>query len=660
MRIKSIHIENYRQYKGPIDIEFSLDDKKNFTIIEGTNGAGKTNLLNAITWCLYEKELHKSSKPSTGDVIYNSITEKETAPGDSFNVLVELVLVDKYGINTTFTRSVLFSCNNKGKLSRSPYSNFVVKNDLMDSDEEMERPNLFIDQELPEDIEGYFFFDGEKLEDYFDENSENSIKKSVYRLSQLNLIDSALSNLDISKKYYSKQISKLDKSLGKKLEDQSVLEASLRKYKKQKNDAISKNEKLKTKLEDLRNQLKEIDKGNIKDLENERERLEKNKKLLVKNINSEIKDKRKLIIKNFPLVYGYSSMKDAQELCKNKGNKEDETQLYYDPDLLEHILNEDKCLCGCDLSKDKHAREIVENLVKNANNSYIYSEIKDALRNINVSMMEIEDVNDKIKEHSLNIESYEKDLAEITEEIEFNKYKREGIDESSIRNLNIQISDAEKEKDNLISDIAIADQKIKEIKNKLEKIDIERRNQKIKNATVRKLQKYESFCSQAISNMELLKSKILKEIRLKVEKETTEQFLKLMWKDNFEKVIINNNYDVKLQDVFGNIVSPGKLSAGEKLVLALSFVSALNNISGFDLPIIIDTPMGRLGSEMSNNIAITLPKYVDGKQVTLLVTDKEYDDDFREGILENVWKEYKIQYSRADVGEESRIVLNDR
>ena len=82
MKIHSIHIENYRQYKGPIDINFSLNEEKNFTVIEGTNGAGKTNLLNAITWCLYEEELHKSSNDS-GDVIYNSITKNETAYGGS-------------------------------------------------------------------------------------------------------------------------------------------------------------------------------------------------------------------------------------------------------------------------------------------------------------------------------------------------------------------------------------------------------------------------------------------------------------------------------------------------------------------------------------------------------------------------------------------------
>ena len=147
---------------------------------------------------------------------------------------------------------------------------------------------------------------------------------------------------------------------------------------------------------------------------------------------------------------------------------------------------------------------------------------------------------------------------------------------------------------------------------------------------------------------------------MKSEDETTDQFLKLMWKGNYEKVLISNTYDVKLKNVFGELVPTSRLSAGEKLALALSFVSALNNISGFDLPILIDTPTGRLGTKIKNSVAETLPVYLKDKQVTLLVTDEEYNDDFRNRILNKVDVEYKIEYHKSDIGEESRIVLNDR
>ena len=88
----------------------------------------------------------------------------------------------------------------------------------------------------------------------------------------------------------------------------------------------------------------------------------------------------------------------------------------------------------------------------------------------------------------------------------------------------------------------------------------------------------------------------------------------------------------------------------------MSFVAALNTISGFELPFIIDTPMGRLDYEMKTNISKTLPQYVKGNQVALLVTGEEYTDNFREGIIGSVGKEYIIEVNETDIGTESRII----
>lgn len=658
MKIHSIHIENYRQYKGPIDINFSLNEEKNFTVIEGTNGAGKTNLLNAITWCLYEEELHKSSNDS-GDVIYNSITKNETAYGGSFEVKVTVVLIDAYGIKTNITRSLVFSRDNKGNVTRPPNSEFVITNDI-GGDEPLERPNLFIKSEFPQDIEGYFFFDGEKLEDYFDDNSGNTIEDSVYQLAQLNLIDEALENLNKSKRYYTQQISKLDKKLAEKLSNRSNLEALLRKYSAEKKDANKTIDTCKNKLVELRDQLKLYDHSDIKELEKERVRLEKNKALLIKNIDKDTASKRKLIIKNFPIVSAFNIMNDAKNLCKNTKN-EDVANALYSKELLEHILSENKCICGCDLSKDEHAHHIINELVKSSNNSSnLSSEIKNLLRNLNISLLEIEDVNDKIKEYDDNIVSYKYDLKEVSDDLEDNEFKRGKIDESEIRKLNSEINKVEREKDTAISKKASAENNYKRTKEKLDKLEIKERHRKINNIAVNKLRNYEEFCRQAMLNLETLKSNLSREIRKKLEEETTEQFLRLMWKDNYEKVLINNSYDVKLKNVFGELVPTTRLSAGEKLALALSFVSALNNISGFDLPILIDTPTGRLGTDIKNSVAETLPVYLNDKQVTLLVTDEEYNDNFRDRILNKVDVEYKIEYHKSDNGEESRIVLNDR
>ena len=55
MRLEHICIHNYRLYQDTF-IDFS-NDNSNISIIRGNSAVGKTTLLNAISWCLYEKEV---------------------------------------------------------------------------------------------------------------------------------------------------------------------------------------------------------------------------------------------------------------------------------------------------------------------------------------------------------------------------------------------------------------------------------------------------------------------------------------------------------------------------------------------------------------------------------------------------------------------------
>ena len=53
MLIKSLRMENFRQFKGSTYVTFSCDPERNVTIILGDNTFGKTTLLQAFNWCFY-------------------------------------------------------------------------------------------------------------------------------------------------------------------------------------------------------------------------------------------------------------------------------------------------------------------------------------------------------------------------------------------------------------------------------------------------------------------------------------------------------------------------------------------------------------------------------------------------------------------------------
>ena len=61
IRIDEIRFKNFRQYGTGI-IRFDNSGENQLAILIAQNGTGKTTLLNAITWCLYDREYQISNE----------------------------------------------------------------------------------------------------------------------------------------------------------------------------------------------------------------------------------------------------------------------------------------------------------------------------------------------------------------------------------------------------------------------------------------------------------------------------------------------------------------------------------------------------------------------------------------------------------------------
>ena len=81
-----ISFENYRQY-GTGQIHFKTDGSNKLSILITKNGTGKTTLLNAITWCLYGRELHLTEERKALPLV-NSAVARNAQSGESIQVKV--------------------------------------------------------------------------------------------------------------------------------------------------------------------------------------------------------------------------------------------------------------------------------------------------------------------------------------------------------------------------------------------------------------------------------------------------------------------------------------------------------------------------------------------------------------------------------------------
>jgi DNA sulfur modification protein DndD len=141
-----------------------------------------------------------------------------------------------------------------------------------------------------------------------------------------------------------------------------------------------------------------------------------------------------------------------------------------------------------------------------------------------------------------------------------------------------------------------------------------------------------TLVQNAIKTLESTETIIKTNIRKQVEEWTDKNFKKLIRKtDTFEKTTIDENYKVKVHHVDGyNAIN--RLSAGESEILGLAFMSSLMKISGFQAPVIIDTPLGKIDNIHTDLITTTIPEFLHGTQLILLVTPKEFNEKVKEEL----------------------------
>ena len=113
-----------------------------------------------------------------------------------------------------------------------------------------------------------------------------------------------------------------------------------------------------------------------------------------------------------------------------------------------------------------------------------------------------------------------------------------------------------------------------------------------------------------------------------------------------EVKIDRQRFSVTLYGANRTVLPKSDLSAGEKQLYATALLWALRSVSGRALPIIIDTPMGRLDSD---HRATMLKKFFPNAahQVILLSTDTEIDPAAFADIQHAVSHTFRLEYDQA-------------
>jgi len=652
-----IRLLNYRQYRD-VTIDLTpFDAKKGFFVFLGGNGAGKTNLMNAITWCLYGKEFNIRNE-YRGLPKLNTLTLRDMEEGAKAPVKVEIEMRGPENEKIYISRTLEFE-KRSGKAVGVPCPDGPTSED--GSKLEMYRytgldatpvmdPVYIVQQLMPEQIEHYFFFDGERLDDYFNETPEK-IRDAVHRISQIDLLNRLIKHLEDRKKEYQKSCAKLVPEaeqaaewLARLTKQQEEFEEKLRNLSAERREADQR-------IQEIREELKKWSRkeGEISQLLSRREELEKRKGELSAHIDQIRKAKlRFLVLDSAPKVLTYDAL---VKLANQIREREESGRIppEYQKSFLERLLRRGECICGTDLEAKPSAREKIEGLLRSSDD--LGEKSLDLIRlegDANKLVSDVRTFQKRWSGFNYELERAEKEFEHVIRELDRIDQDVVHVPVEQVRELESRWQRWQSILRKIDGDMQLTRSQHEQIQVKIRAAEADYRKQLKKSNERRELVRRLEFCDEALEAAKRTRDELMNEIREELERKTQTQFLSLVWdKARYNRVLIDENYNVSVRDS-SDLEAFGSLSAGEGTVLALAFMAAVNSVSGFDVPIIIDTLLGRISAHVRDLIAEKLPNFIPGKQVLLLMTDTEYQDSVRRLLAPRVGREFRIHSRSLD------------
>ena len=152
--------------------------------------------------------------------------------------------------------------------------------------------------------------------------------------------------------------------------------------------------------------------------------------------------------------------------------------------------------------------------------------------------------------------------------------------------------------------------------------------------------------------MEKVKENVKRSLIKHVQKHTSDGFKRLVWDPaNWKNVVIADDWTVSVTTMNNFELPCYNLSAGQRHVLGIAFMSSLGKVTGNLVPFVFDSPFGRIGEEPIENIGKNLRPMMEGRQVVLFVTDTE-DTNIRSHIKDIIGQKYildKISATESEI-----------
>ena len=666
MKITSIELSNWRAYQSAVFNFDITNNSKNCVLIGAPNGFGKTSLFEALTLCIYGKKglpllaraADKGRAETPYDRFLSSIIHKKALASTSKRLSVKISFVSSDNTKIRVERSWYFNPSGMHKPGDEQFTLWVgeqvqAPEQGQDRTEwESELINLYF---VPHSLAQFFLFDGEMVRDLARMDQATQVRKGIEGLMGVPILRNLIESLEsyaIKKRAgvrspkagtnpadIGRQIQDLDDAIGELKDKIDGLVENLSKLSKEQKE-----------LFDEHASFGSTDQSQKVTLHQRLNEAEKQRDEVFNGLQNKLITDFSIGLVGRDVLLSAIDLLDSDQILEEWEASKNQGEKGYD-NFINTLSDRLKAASSVPA---KHHQEIV-NLIESTWGSIwhpkpegcpaeqTFSELHGAFRG-------------KIRERLQNL------LNESGAGLQSSYVKYDEL-ERAIDQLNADIKNADvigprhKQISARLSEITklMAEDNTAKgaAENELTGLRAEKSNKKATLEQITGMQKDAEPVLKAAERAEHINSVVQKIIEQIIPLQSDELAAKmtriykeLSNKTLVKKVEIDTEFNVRLIGDDGEDIRETEMSAGEEQIFSQALISSVVEVSNFDFPMIIDTPLARLDD--AHRTAILEHFKASGRQIIFLSTDTEIIGKYFNLISENLSNTFKLKNTTSD------------
>lgn len=634
MRIERVDLLNFRQYFGNQRLRFSRDDQQNVTVVHGVNGAGKTSLFLALNWCLYGEGVE-----NIGQIVSKEAVSRAQR-GDSIETKVDVTFFHG-GRRFTASRKLLGQKQEDGRVAEARNSTVFVLMRTPPSGitEHVDNPIGVINTILPVNVRTYFFFDGEKIDNFARPEQTLEVEHAIYQVLDLEILKRAIRHLKNAAHDLRSQLKQISTGELKELLAEDERAREIESQLTERRETLKReNAEIQRHLEDVNKRLRHFE--SVQELQQRYDQFTKEIEFTQQKFEESVKAIQTIVSASY-IRYAAEPINAALKLLEEKRQR-GEIPSNIREQFIQDLLDRQVCICGRAFAEHDNAYEHLVQLLRKVTPTLLEDDIIETSGRLRGLLDGGNKQRADLDERVLSKVDLEDRIGQLIAQRDDIERQMRGAGEDEVRQLSRQRQEYTDDLDaNKVGQGRVG-LEIEQIHAHIKVLERQIDHTQKSNKRARLLARKVELSQKAADKIEEAYDVFASNKRVEIEQETRRIFHFLAWKGNhFQDVRLSEDYQLEIIDRYG-LPSRPELSAGERQVLSLSFITAMAIVAQREAPLIMDTPFGRLSSAHREAITSNLPSLI--PQLILFVTDEELRDKALENLRPRIGAEYRLHF----------------